>query len=116
MGPRNIEQREEDIFKNQTTTLWNYAQNLKPYQCSANCKAPSKYFIGEPWIDMANQSIKVGQYLEINCKIWDGKVVGANKRNSDELRWFFSPKGKTEELIFLKERTTNPFSSEVCKI
>ena len=95
-----MEPREEDIFKNQTTKLWRLAKEMTPYKCSDNCKAPSRFYIGEPWIDMGEETIEDGQEkLEIYCKIWNGDMVVA-KNYSDEIRWTFNG-----ELLFAWNHT-----------
>merc|ERR1719370_2156717 len=103
---RSIETREEDIFKNQTSTLWKLANQMSPYECSANCKAPSRFYIGEPWITMGDEAIEEGQVnLEILCKIWDGIAAGSDK-NSDEVRWTFNG-----EPLLIKDKKRDPIKS-----
>ena len=82
-------ERERDIFKNQTTRLWTIAKGLKPYECSANCKAPDDFFTGKPWIKEVDD-LEEGQLrFPIACKIWDGTETGSEK-NSDDLKWLFN--------------------------
>ena len=76
---------------------------MPPYQCSSNCKAPSRFYIGEPWINMGGEAIEEGQVnLEINCKIWDGIAAGTD-RNSDEVCWWFNG-----EPLFIKDKNRDP--------
>ena len=103
-----MEPREEDIFINQTSTLWKLAHQMPPYQCSSNCKAPSRFYIGEPWINMGGEAIEEGQVnLEINCKIWDGIAAGTD-RNSDEVRWTFNG-----EPLLIKDKNRDPIISRI---
>ena len=105
---KRVEQREEDIFKNQTSLLWEMAHQKPPYLCSENCKAPSKFYIGEPWIQMGNEFIQEGHAnLVIPCKIWDGITTSSTaQKNSDEILWTFN-----EEPLYVKHKGRNPIIS-----
>ena len=83
---------------------------MSPYECSANCKAPSRFYIGEPWITMGDEAIEEGQVnLEIPCKIWDGIVAGSDK-NSDEVRWTFNG-----EPLLIKDKKRDPIKSHTVR-
>ena len=83
---------------------------MSPYECSANCKAPSRFYIGEPWITMGDEAIEEGQVnLEIPCKIWDGITAGSDK-NSDEVRWTFNG-----EPLLIKDKKRDPIKSHTVR-
>jgi len=98
-----VEPREEAVFKTQTLALWHLSQLMPPYECSANCKAPSRFYIGEPWITMDDVAVEEGWFnFEITCKIWDGISKGTDK-NSDEVIWTFNGNP-----LFIKDKGKPP--------
>ena len=102
-----IETREEAWFLNQTTTLWTLASQVDPYLCSSSCKAPSDFYLGVPWIDMANQTfLDGGVNARVVCRVWDGIDVGREK-NSDTWMWFFN-----DRLLFKQEAGQGPFMDD----
>merc|ERR1719481_1833603 len=104
---QKLEQREVDIFNNQTLQLWNLAKKMKPYKCSENCQAPDDFYLGKPWIQADNKAMEEGGINTlIPCKIWDG-IVSSREKNSDIIRWYFN-----DELLFMKEKNNpNPYIS-----
>ena len=96
---RKIESREHDIFKNQTTTLWNMMKKMPKYKCSENCQAPQEFYLGIPWLKAAEDQIVEDNQVNfvIPCKIWDGIPTGGVK-NSDQLEWYFN-----DEELFKKQ-------------
>ena len=98
---KKIEQREIDIFINQTTELFNLATAMAkhPYMCSENCKAPDDFYLGNPWIKEV-PLVQEGAEQIISCKIWDGLFTSAGK-NSDGMKWYLNNK-----LVFRTESET----------
>ena len=77
------------MFRVQTKALWQLTQIRPPYKCSENCQAPSRFYLGEPWLKVGDEDVEEGTVnFEISCKIWDGLAITG--RNSDEITWTFN--------------------------
>ena len=111
-----IERRELDIFKNQTTNLWNIMKKMPKYKCSENCQAPEEFYLGIPWLKAAeDQIIEDGQVnFVIPCKIWDGIPTGGIK-NSDQLEWYFNDEELFRKQIGENDIYNNKVSNESWK-
>jgi len=105
---RRIEQREHDIFKNQTTTLWNLMKKMPKYKCSENCQAPAQFYLGTPWLKADDQIVENGQVnFVIPCKIWDG-IETSGEKNSDQIEWYFN-----DEQLFSKTTGKEAYYNQI---
>ena len=115
---KKIEEREHQIFKNQTITLWNTIKQMKTYECSKNCQAPEEFYLGIPWFEAKDQIADDGQSnFVISCKVWDG-VETSGVKNSDQIEWFFNDdqlfKTMVGEEVYSNKDVSNQFSSLLC--
>merc|ERR1740137_128261 len=50
-----LEQREYDIFHNQTSKLWKILKTMPKYMTQDNIKAPDVFYIGVPWLTLKEE-------------------------------------------------------------
>ena len=104
-----LEEREYDIFQNQTSKLWTILQTMPKYKTSENIKAPDIFYTGVPWLTVSDeeQVENAERDFVVPCKIWNGISIGGGK-NSDNLRWYFN-----EQLLFEQSGEDSDFKEEV---
>ena len=77
---------EIEKFKENTDKLWDLlTKKFKPFECKKNCKAPSGFFSGQPWLFEENviQNRRLEDRATITVRIWfagcDGKGTKSYK-------------------------------------
>ena len=75
----HIEEREKLAFQQYTKELMDFAKSQPPYVCKGNCKAPSRAYIGAPWMEHGMKKALEGDSVSITCHIWTKFNIEAMK-------------------------------------